>query len=56
MLKKVKDNTNNHRLRLLYATDTPQYLKTCMSLHDMHKVIIKQVSNNRLTVKNRIKC
>ena len=41
-------------LRLLYATDTPQKLKTCMKLLDMHKVIIKQVSNNKLPVKNKI--
>ena len=27
---------------------------TCMSLHDMHKVIIKQVSNNSLTEKNKV--
>src|SRR6218665_1158708 len=50
-----RQSINQSYLRLLYAIDTPQQLKTCMSLHDMRKVFIKQVSNNRLTVKKILK-
>ena len=49
------EKQNSSYLRLLYAIDTSQQLKTRMSLHDMRKVIIKQLSNDRITVKNKIK-